>query len=87
MPVSARWIWSALVCSLRIRQLLLRCSSDLGRISYAGIRVPVPTEALQGRLSGLPDGGLVERDRIEVRFTSATPQASWRSGAWSQQAR
>ena len=44
----------------------------LGHISYAGIWVPVPTEALQGRLSGLPDGVLVERDRIEVRFSSAT---------------
>ena len=34
--------------------------------------MPVPAEALQGRLSGLPAGVLVEQDRIEVRFTSAT---------------
>ena len=33
--------------------------------------MPVPAEALQGRLSGLADGVLVERDRIEVRFAGA----------------
>ena len=33
--------------------------------------MPVEAEALQGRLSGLPDGVLVERDRIEVRFDGA----------------
>ena len=30
-----------------------------------------PAEALQGRLSGLPAGVLVERDRLEVRFAGA----------------
>ncbi len=33
-----------------------------------GIRVPVPAEALQARLSGLPAGVLVQPGRIEVRF-------------------
>lgn len=33
--------------------------------------MPAPAEALQGRLSGLPAGVLVERDRLEVRFAGA----------------
>ena len=49
-----------------------RLVTELRKARLTGIRVPVPTEALQGRLSGLPDGVLVERDRIEVRFISAT---------------
>ena len=48
-----------------------RLVTELRKARLTGIRVPVPTEALQGRLSGLPDGVLVERDRIEVRFTGA----------------
>ena len=36
-----------------------------------GIRVPVPSDALDGRLASLPPGVSVRRDRIEVRFTSA----------------
>ena len=36
-----------------------------------GIRVPVPADALQGRLARLPLGVSVGRDRIEMRFTSA----------------
>ena len=31
----------------------------------------VPVEALDGRLSGLPAGVVVERDRIEVRYAGA----------------
>ena len=34
-------------------------------------RVTVPAEALGGRLSGLPAGVVVERDRIEVRYAGA----------------
>ena len=37
-----------------------------------GIRVPVPVDALDGRLARLPPGVSVSRDRIEVHFTSAT---------------
>ena len=36
-----------------------------------GIRVAVPVEAFDARLSGLPDGVSVEPGRIEVRFSSA----------------
>ena len=36
-----------------------------------GIRVPVPVDALDGRLARLPPGVSVGRDRIEVRVTSA----------------
>ena len=45
-----------------------RLLTELRKARLTGIRVPVEAEALQGRLSGLPDGVLVERDRIEVRF-------------------
>ena len=36
-----------------------------------GMRVAVPSEALEARLSGLPAGVSVESDRIEVRFSGA----------------
>ena len=36
-----------------------------------GIRVAVPSEALEARLSGLPEGVSVEPGRIEVRFSRA----------------
>ena len=36
-----------------------------------GIRVTVPVEALEVRLSGLPEGVSVEPGRIEVRFGGA----------------
>ena len=36
-----------------------------------GIRAAVPREALEARLSGLPDGVSVEPGRIEVRFRGA----------------
>ena len=36
-----------------------------------GIRVAVPVEALEARLSGLPAGVSVEPGRIEVRFSGA----------------
>ena len=44
-----------------------RLVTELRKARLTGIRVPVPAEALLGRLSGV----LVERDRIEVRFTGA----------------
>ena len=40
-------------------------------LSVPWIRVPVEAEALQGHLSCLPNGVLVERDRIEVLFDGA----------------
>ena len=45
--------------------------TELRKARLTGIRVAVPTEALAGRLSGLPPGVLVERDRIEVRYAGA----------------
>ena len=36
-----------------------------------GIRVPVPADALAGRLASLPAGVSIHRDRIEVHVTSA----------------
>ena len=36
-----------------------------------GIRVAVPSAALEGRLASLPEGVKVARDRIEVRFSGA----------------
>ena len=48
-----------------------RVLSALRQARRTGIRVPVPVDALQGRLASLPAGVSVRRDRIEVRFTSA----------------
>ena len=51
-----------------------RCDRVLSALREArrtGIRVPVPADALQGRLASLPADVSVRRDRIEVRFTSA----------------
>ena len=45
--------------------------SELRKARLTGIRVTVPVEALEGRLSGLPAGVVVERDRIEVRYAGA----------------
>ena len=42
--------------------------TELWTARLTGIRVPVPVEALEGRLSGLSAGVSVEPDRIEVRF-------------------
>ena len=42
--------------------------TELRKARLTGIRVTVPVEALEGRLSGLPAGVVVERDRIEVRY-------------------
>ena len=48
-----------------------RVLTALRQARRIGIRVPVPVDALHGRLARLPVGVLVRRDRIEVRFTSA----------------
>ncbi len=37
----------------------------------SGIRVAVPAEAVEARLTGLPEGVTVGADRIEVRFAGA----------------
>ena len=42
------------------------------RARLTGIRVAVPVEALEARLSGLPEGVSVEPGRIEVRYQGAT---------------
>ena len=44
---------------------------ELRQARLTGIRVAVPVEALETRLSGLPEGVTVEAGRIEVRFTGA----------------
>ena len=52
-----------------------RCDQLLSALRQArrtGIRVPVPSDALHGRLANLPPGVSVHRYRIEVRVTSAT---------------
>ena len=48
-----------------------RLLTELRKARLTGIRVPVPAEALQARLSGLPAGVLVKPGRIEVRFAGA----------------
>ena len=45
--------------------------AGIRRARLTGIRVAVPVEALEARLSGLPAGVTVESDRIEVRFGGA----------------
>ena len=45
--------------------------TELRKARLTGIRVAVPVEALEGRLSDLPAGVVVERDRIEVRYAGA----------------
>ena len=49
-----------------------RVLTELRKARLTGLRVSVPAQALQGRLSGLPAGVLVESGRIEVQFSSAT---------------
>ena len=48
-----------------------RDEAALRQARSTGIRVPVPVDALDGRLASLPAGVSVRRDRIEVHFTSA----------------
>ena len=45
--------------------------TEIRRARLTGIRVAVPVEALEARLSGLPEGVSVEPGRIEVRFSGA----------------
>ena len=48
-----------------------RVVTAIRQARITGIRVAVPREALEARLSGLPEGVKVARDRIEVRFSGA----------------
>ena len=48
-----------------------RLVAELRQARLTGIRVAVPREAREARLSGLPDGVSVEPGRIEVRFSGA----------------
>ena len=48
-----------------------RLVAELRKARLTGIRVTVPAETLSGKLANLPDGVLVARDRIEVRFDGA----------------
>ena len=48
-----------------------RVVTAIRQARLTGIRVAVPSEALEARLSGLPDGVSVEPGRIEVRFRGA----------------
>ena len=48
-----------------------RLVAELRQARLTGIRVAVPIEALEARLSGLPAGVTVDPDRIEVRFGGA----------------
>ena len=49
-----------------------RLTAEIRRARLTGIRVAVPVEALEARLSGLPEGVSVEPGRIEVRYQGAT---------------
>ena len=48
-----------------------RVVTEIRKARLTGIRVAVPVEALDARLSGLPAGVSVEPGRIEVRFSGA----------------
>ena len=48
-----------------------RVVTAIRQARLTGIRVAVPSEALEARLSGLPAGVTVDPDRIEVRFGGA----------------
>ena len=48
-----------------------RVVTAIRQARLTGIRVAVPIEALEARLSGLPEGVSVEPGRIEVRFSGA----------------
>ena len=48
-----------------------RVVTAIRQARLTGIRVAVPSEALEARLSGLPAGVSVEPARIEVRFSGA----------------
>ena len=48
-----------------------RVMTEIRKARLTGIRVAVPVEALEARLSGLSEGVSVEPNRIEVRFSGA----------------
>ena len=48
-----------------------RVVTAIRQARLTGMRVAVPSEALEARLAGLPDGVSVEPGRIEVRFSGA----------------
>ena len=62
-----------------------RLVAELRQARLTGIRVAVPREAREARLSGLPDGVSVEPGRIEVRFwfmRGTQLAAGLRPGRW-----
>lgn len=46
-------------------------STSCAKARLTGLTVAVPVETLGARLSAIPDGIAVARERIEVRYTSA----------------
>ena len=70
MPAKPRWLL-AIHDAIRQIEALDRVVTAIRQAWLTGIRVAVPSEALEARLSGLPDGVLVEPGRIEVRFSGA----------------
>ena len=48
-----------------------RLLTELRKARLTGIRVSVSQEVFASRLSGLPEGVVLERGRIEVQFASA----------------
>ena len=55
----------------RVLRRAARVVTAIRQARLTGIRVAVPREAREARLSGLPAGVSVEPGRIEVRFSSA----------------
>ena len=54
-----------------------RVVTAIRQARLTGIRVAVPSEALEARLAGLPAGVSVEPGRIEVRFSGAQDAVGW----------
>ena len=55
----------------RVHQLRRVRTRDPEQLLDVATREQLPVQGLEGRLSGLPAGVVVERDRIEVRYAGA----------------